>query len=486
MKVSKTKSAWLMLTALLLADLVLSLLCLPPRVGEAFAAPSDPAAAQQAPPAPSAEALHLLAGRSLVISSPARIVRVSIADPAVLDALVVTSSQILINGKVPGASSLVIWDETGQSQTFDVFVDLDVAELADKIRQVLPNQPIQAEARGGVITLTGRVSSQTVADRIVAISQAMVPKKENVVSLLEVPVSPTTGEVLLEVKFADVDRSTLNQFGINLLGTSPAKTVFTSSTGQFSPPTIQSGQSITGTATTTSTSAISSSGIPVTLGSLGNIFLFRPDINLGVLIQALQQKNLLQILAEPNVLAETGKEASFLAGGQFPFPVVQGATGGVPVVTIQFREYGVKLVFTPIITPDGLVHLKVAPEVSSLDFTNALTIQGFTIPSIASRRVETEMILQDGQSFVIAGLVNDQITEQLSKVPGLGDLPILGQFFRSRSVSKSKDELMIMVTPHIVHVASPPQQPPLPTFPDAFLPPVPTAKSPDKVNAKDR
>jgi pilus assembly protein CpaC len=146
----------------------------------------------------------------------------------------------------------------------------------------------------------------------------------------------------------------------------------------------------------------------------------------------------------------------------------------------------VKLVFTPVITPDGLVHLKVAPEVSSLDFTNALTIQGFTIPSIASRRVETEMILQDGQSFVIAGLVNDQITEQLSKVPGLGDLPILGQFFRSRSVSKSKDELMIMVTPHIVHVASPPQQPLLPTFPDAFLPPVPTVKSPDKVNAKDR
>ena len=167
-----------------------------------------------------------------------------------------------------------------------------------------------------------------------------------------------------------------------------------------------------------------------------NVFIFRSDINLGVAIQALEEKNLVQILAEPNVLAETGKEASFLDGGQFPFPVVQGATGGVPVVTIQFREYGVKLSFTPLITPEGLIHLKVAPEVSSLDYTNALTIQGFTIPSLATRSVQSEMILKDGQSFVIAGLVNNQVVEQFSKIPGLGDLPILGQFFKSRSVSE--------------------------------------------------
>ena len=209
-----------------------------------------------------------------------------------------------------------------------------------------------------------------------------------------------------------------------------------------------------------------------------NIFIFRPDLNLGAVIQALEQKNLLQILAEPNVLAETGKEASFLAGGQFPFPVIQGSTGGVPVVTIQFREYGVRLVFTPVITPDGLIHLKVAPEVSSLDYTNALTIQGFTIPSIASRRVESEMILQDGQSFVIAGLVNNQVTEQFSKIPGLGDLPVLGKLFKSRSINKSQDELLVMVTPRIVHMASAPKPPSLPQFPDTFLPPPAAPKSP--------
>jgi len=207
-----------------------------------------------------------------------------------------------------------------------------------------------------------------------------------------------------------------------------------------------------------------------------NVFMFRSDINLGVAIQALEEKNLVQILAEPNVMAESGKEANFLDGGQFPFPVVQGATGGVPVVTIQFREFGVKLSFTPIITAEGLIHLKVAPEVSSLDFTNALTIQGFTIPSLSTRSVQSEMILKDGQSFLIAGLVNNQVVEQFSKIPGLGDLPILGQFFKSRSVQKSQDELLVMVTPHIVRLDSPPKQPPLPQFPDTFMKPVPPAK----------
>jgi pilus assembly protein CpaC len=466
MKLSKTKSTWLKLTAVLLAAGPLAF------VGQAGAV----AAPQEAPAGPSAEALHVLAGRSLVITTQARIRRVSVADPAVLNAVVVGPTQILVNGKALGAASLVIWDETGQSQTFDVFVDLDLAEMAGKIQQVLPHEAIQVDARGGVVTLSGHVSSQAVADRVMAIAQAMVPKKENVVSLLEVPVAPTTGEVLLEVKFAEVDRSTLNQLGANLLSTSPAKTVFTTTTGQYAPPTLQSSTTISGTTTQTSTTAVSSSGVPITLSSLLNIFIYRPDINLGVVIQALQQKNLLQILAEPNVLAETGKEASFVAGGEFPFPVVQGATGGVPVVTIQFREYGVKLVFTPVITPDGLIHLKVAPEVSSLDYTNALTIQGFTIPSLSTRRVESEMILKDGQSFAIAGLVNNQLINQWSKIPGLGDLPILGYLFKSRSINKTQDELLVMVTPHIVHVASLPKVQPLPNFPEPFMPPLPATK----------
>src|SRR5271157_4207164 len=474
MKVPNNRNNLLTLGAMMLVVALLALLNGGARGGEAFAAQASPAAAQAAPPGPSAEALHLLVGRSLVISSQARIFRISVADPAIVDALAVSPTQILISGKSPGVASLVIWDETGQSQTFDAYVDMDVTEIVAKIHQVLPNEPVEVEARGGVITLSGLVSSQAVADHLLAVAQAMSTRKDNVISLLQVPV-PKSGEVLLEVKFADVDRSTLNQLGANILSTSPAKTIFSTTTGEFAPPTVQN-STITGATSTATTAAAIGAGVPITVSQLLNVFVFRSDINLGAIIQALEQKNLLQLLAKPNVLAETGKEASFLAGGQFPFPVVQGSTGGVPVVTIQFREYGVKLAFTPVITPEGLIHLKVAPEVSSLDYTNALTIQGFTIPSIATRSVQSEMILKDGQSFVIAGLVNDQVTEQFSKVPGLGDLPILGALFKSRSISKSKDELLVMVTPHIVRMDSPPKQPPLPQFPDTFLKPLPASK----------
>jgi len=475
MKVPNTRYHFLTPVGMILAVILLTLVNLGSRGEGMFAAQASPAAAQPGPPGPSAEALHLLVGRSLVITSQSRIFRVSVADPTIVDALVVSPTQILLSGKSPGVASLVIWDESGQSQTFDAYVDIDVSETVTKIRQVLPDEPIQVEARGGVITISGQASSQAVADHVLAIAQAMAIRKENVISLLQVPAAKS-GEVLLEVKFVDVDRSVLSQFGANLLSTSPAKTVFTTSTGQFSPPALQSGQTITGTSTSTQTTAVSSAGIPITLGQLLNVFIFRSDINLGVAIQALEEKNLVQILAEPNVLAETGKEATFLDGGQFPFPVVQGATGGVPVVTIQFREYGVKLSFTPLITAEGLIHLKVAPEVSSLDYTNALTIQGFTIPSLATRSVQSEMILKDGQSFLIAGLVNNQVVEEFSKIPGLGDLPILGQFFKSRSVQKSQDELLVMVTPHIVRLDSPPKQLPLPQFPDTFMKPSPPAK----------
>lgn len=473
MTVAKTRNNSLMLLATMLAFTLLAATDwgVPGRQLLAVQA----AAAQQPTPGPSMEALHLLVGRSLVISSPTRITRISVADAAIVDALAVSPVQVLISGKAPGVASLVIWDETGQSQTFDAYVDIDVAELAAKLHQVMPEEPVQVEARGGVVTLSGKVSSQEAADRVAAIAQAMVPGKNNIVSLLQIP-TPRSGEVLLQVKFADIDRSTLNQWGINFLSTSPAKTVFTTSTGQYAIPSIQSGQTITGSSSTTTTGAVSSAGVPITLGSLANIFIFRNDINLGAVIQALEEKNLVQVLAEPNVLAETGKEASFLAGGEFPFPVVQGATGGVPVVTIQFREYGVKLTFTPVINPEGLIHLKVKPEVSSLDYTNALTIQGFTIPSLATRSVQSEMILHDGQSFVIAGLVNNQVVEQLSKIPGLGNLPLLGKLFQSRSISKSQDELLILVTPHIVRLDSQPLQPPMPQFPSNFLTPLPLSK----------
>jgi pilus assembly protein CpaC len=225
------------------------------------------------------------------------------------------------------------------------------------------------------------------------------------------------------------------------------------STGQFG------GERISSVANPTSATT-------VTVNDLLNVFFFRPDINLGAAVRALQTKNLLQILAEPNLIAVNGKEASFLAGGEFPFPIVQPGAG-FTAVTIQFKEFGVRLKFTPVIMPNGNIHLRVVPEVSQLDFTNALTISGFTIPALSTRRADTEFELQDGQSFVIAGLMNNQITSVVNKVPGLGDIPILGNFFRSTSAQKNNAELMVLCTARKI---SPNTQPPaLPTNPQPFM-----------------
>jgi pilus assembly protein CpaC len=414
-------------------------------------------AESQGTPSGGPEALHLIVDRSLVVTSPAQITRVSLANPDICDAVVVSPTEILLNGKRAGATSLVIWGQSGQMQTFDVYVDLDVLDLTGDIRSTFPNEPVKVSVSKNIVTLSGHVSSAAVADKILELAQSMVPNKNSVVSLLAVP-APPTGEVLLKVRFAEVDRSAIKQLGVNIMSLPGAKNVGTISTGQYSPPGLaQLGGSTGG----------------YTLGSLLNVFVFRPDINLASTIQALQTQNLLQILAEPNVLTESGKEASFLSGGEFPFPMLQstGAGGGVPAITIQFRQFGIKLDFTPTILADDEIHLKVSPEVSSLDYANALTITGFTVPALAVRRVQSEMELRDGQSFVIAGLMDNRVTKTLQKIPGLGDIPLLGKIFQSESLNKNKTELLVLVTPQIVHPLPPGQVPAGPQFPMKFLPP---------------
>lgn len=431
----------------------------------------QPEPAQQAVPDTN-ERLHLLVGRSLVISSPTRVKRVSIADPNIADAIVISPYQVLLNGKAPGGVSLVIWDESDQSQTFEIFVDLDILGLSQKIREVFPNEPIRVEASKDLVMISGHASSRAAENQILAIVSAVTPK---VVNLMEAPVPPTLGEILLQVKFAEVDRSNLNQFGINLFSpgisaTGPGSTIGAVGTGEYSAPSLSSLASSSSSVGTSSAQLATN----FSFSNLLNFFIFRPDINLGATIDDLQQRNILQILAEPNVLTETGKEASFLEGGEFPYPVVQSSVSG-NAITIQFREYGVRLTFTPTIMENGLIHLKVRPEVSALDYSNALTISGFTIPALSTRRVESEMDLSDGQSFAIAGLVDDRVTKLMSKVPGLGDLPVLGQLFRSISFSKSKTELLILVTPRIVKPVSPGQIPTGPQFPVPFMAPAASA-----------
>ena len=435
-------------------------------------APASAAAVPaQAPVAPSSQGqesaepqtLHLLVGRSLVITSPSRIKRVSLADPEIAEAIVVSPTQVLVNGKKPGGVSLLLWDEADQSQAFEVSVDIDVLGLSQKIHEVFPNENVHIDTSKDVVIITGKISSSVVADKILEVVKGAAPK---VTSMMEIP-PPLTGEILLQVRFAEVDRSAVTQLGFNILSTGVGKTIGSITTGQFggtSPFSISDSFPIKAGGTSPVEGTVSQ-----TVTNALNIFLYNPNIHLATVIQALQSKNLLQILAEPNLMTESGKEASFLAGGEFPYPLVTSVGSGSPAISVQFKEFGIRLNFTPILSADGTIHLKVKPEVSTLDFSNGVTISGFVLPALSTRRVESEMSLADGQTFAIAGLVDNRVTEILSKVPGIGDIPVLGKLFQSKSLSKSKNELLVIVTPHIVHPSSPDQVPHGPNFPQPFL-----------------
>jgi pilus assembly protein CpaC len=390
--------------------------------------------------------LRVMVGKSLLINTTERLKRISVTDPAIAFAQVITPTQILVHGKTPGEVSLLIWDELERSRSFDLRVDVDVSAAAEEEHRVFPDEQIAVTPSRAAVVLSGHVSTEDVAKRAGELASAYSPKVVNVLTFGPVGAQ----EVLLQVKFAEVDRTALTQLGFNFISTGAANTngvISTQQFGGFGPQTVTpSTQTTTGTTTST------------TINNALNLFLFRSDINLGATIEALQTKNLLQILAEPNLIALNGKEASFLAGGQFPFPIVQPGAG-FTAVTISFKEFGVRLQFTPVIMPNGNIHLKVAPEVSTLDFANALTISGFTVPALSTRKAETEFELQDGQSFVIAGLIDNRVTDIYNKIPGLGDIPILGNFFRSKSLQKSNSELMVLCT---VRRISPNAEPPAP------------------------
>ncbi|MFZ0318805.1 MAG: pilus assembly protein N-terminal domain-containing protein, partial [Candidatus Sulfotelmatobacter sp.] len=342
--------------------------------------------------------LRVMVDKSLLINTTERLKRISVTDPSVAYATVITPTQILVHGRAPGEVSLLIWDELERSRSFDLRVDVDVSACAEEEHRVFPDEQISVTPSRAAIVLSGHVTTEDVAKRAGELAAAY---SKNVVNVLTFgPVGAQ--EVLLEVKFAEVDRSALAQLGANIFSTGAANLVGTSTTGQYGGFSSQSisqtqGQSPPFTATQT-------------ISSVLNMFLFQPNIHLGAVIEALETKNLLQILSEPTLIAVNGKKSSFLAGGQFPFPIVQPGAG-FTAVTISFKEFGVKLEFTPVIMPNGNIHLTVAPEVSTLDFADALTISGFTIPALSTRKAETEFELRDGQSFVIAGLIDNRVTD---------------------------------------------------------------------------
>jgi len=415
-------------------------------------APAQPSAPSSAPATPTmgegateGQSVHILVGHSVVIRTESRLRRVLVGNAAVVSTSTTAPNEVVVTAAAPGSSSVVLWQENNTSRIIEVFADVDVSMLRDALQRGFPGEAIQVEAEEGRVVLTGAVSSQPVAEQVLKMALTF---SKDVVNSLRVAV-PRQKQILLKVKFAEVDRTKLQSFGINLLSTGATNTIGSVTTQQFGNVGLGDSGKLTSQIGASPHGFTSSN----TITDLLNIFLFRPDLNLGATIKDLQQRNLLQILAEPNLLAASGEPAKFLAGGELPYPVLQG-TAGAQTVTIQFKPFGVKLEFTGTVESDNVIRLKVLPEVSSLDFSNAITISGFTLPAISTRNAETVVELKDGQSFGIAGLIDNRTSMVLSKVPGIGDVPILGQLFRSRNINKTNTELMVIVTPSIVDPAA--------------------------------
>ena len=416
---------------------------------------------QQVSAPASQETLRVSEGKSLVVNSNETIKRVSVTNDQIATAIVISPTQVLIHGLKAGTVSFLMWNEQEQVRAFDlrvIAVPMNLEPLRTTLGKVLPGQDIRVSQSGSSIVLTGTVPSTAIADQAAAVAKT---ETASIVSLLTVPAPPTQA-IMLEVKFAEVQRNAAQQLGANLFSTGALNTPGTISTQQY--PSVSSNGEVK-SAIGGSLSGFTSS---FQLTDLLNIFVFRPDLNLGLMIKALQQRSLLQTLAEPNLLALGGKEASFLAGGEFPVPIIQGGTG-TPTVSVSFKEFGVRLKFVANPNPDGTINLHVTPEVSSLDYASAVTLSGFLIPALTTRRAETDVQLRDGQSFAIAGLLDNRVTRIRNKVPWLGDVPILGKLFQSENFSKAKSELLVMVTPHLVKPLDAVQSAPMPTFPVPFM-----------------
>jgi len=409
-------------------------------------------------------------GRSTLVDIGSPIARVSLTSADIADALVTGQSQLLVHGKTPGSISMFVWDRAGAVKRYEIAVQRDLARLNDQVKQLFPNEHIEATSNGKSVVLSGMVSSKDVGEKAVAVAAGYVDKPADVVNLFQIQAGPRSNQVLLRVRFAEVSRSAMSEFGMSIF-TSPTgihNNVGRVTTQQYPAP---------GYTDLAWTKADSSFGSDVTSaeGKLAfsdflNVFLLNQKYDLGVLIKALQNRGLFQSLAEPNLVAESGKEASFLAGGEFPVPIAQGSGANIGV-SIMFKEFGIRLNFTPTVNGDR-VHLKVRPEVSTLDYGNAVLLSGFRIPSLSTRRAETELELGNGQTFAIAGLMSNQMQNTMQKVPGIGDIPILGYLFRSQAAKRDQTELVVMITPEILPNNSPGVTPNLPRYPDTFLPPL--------------
>jgi pilus assembly protein CpaC len=367
-------------------------------------------------------------GTSALITTVSPVERVALGDPQIADAIAVSPTELLVNGQQVGSTSLLVWDRAGRVQMYTIEVTPDIGALERQIRMLFPDLPVRLSATGEAVVVSGTVRDALAARRILEIVRASGARVINNM------IAPSALQVLLHVRIAEVNRSAIQALGADLFFRDPHRYGDVSELETLNVETLSSG--------------------------LVRLFLLGDNgASLDAMIRALRSTGDFRSLAEPNLVTLEGEEASFLAGGEFPFPSVQG--GQQQQVTIEWREFGVRLNFTPHVTNDGSIRLNVSPEVSALDFANGLQFAGFVVPALLTRRASTDVELRPGQHLAIAGLLDNQQEVNVSKIPLLGDLPIIGTFFSMRERRDRQTELLVIVTPYIVEPTdAPPAIPP--------------------------
>ena len=381
-------------------------------------------------------AVNVLVGQSRVINFDRPVGRFSVSNPEIAEAVLVTPDQVLVNGKAFGQVNFIAWEQSGgQYLVFDVYVRANLSLIDSQIRALFPKDDIRLSQANGSVVISGSVSDPKVSSQVDSVVQAAGFKTVN---MLATPVK-NVSQVQLQVRVAEVNRTKLRDYGTSFSAMPQGGTVGYVNSG--------GGPSQLGDTTTSPLGAV----FDTVLSPALNLFIFNRQINTGAMLRMLRTQGAFRELAEPNLIAMDGQQASFLAGGEFPVPVVQGGGSGSSVaMSVEFKEYGVRLNFKPTIIDEDHIRLELEPEVSTIDFANGVRFNGFIIPALKTRRAKTGIELRDGQSFALAGLLDNSETRTLSRIPVVSDIPILGNLFKSKSFQKSETELMFIVTAVLV------------------------------------
>lgn len=401
------------------------------------------------------KSIEVSVDQSVHLETPWPVKRVSVTNPEVADVKVLSPEQILVMGKAVGTTDLLMWSEDEKAVQVQVQVELDLTEVKTRLRELFPNADLEVSRSKGTILIKGQVSR---VEEAMYLKQYMDTRGVNYVDMTRVA-GPQ--QVLLKVRVAEVSRSAVREMTVNLFHTSDnffGGSQIGSSGGPFNPISIgvEDGSIVTESLPFTFTEDVS-------VSSGATMFFGFPRAELEFFLRALAENQYLRLLAEPNLVTRSGEEASFLAGGEFPVPVVQSVgSGGGTSISIEYKEFGVRLNFRPVVLGEGTIRLRVRPEVSELSDVGSVSVEGFTVPALISRRADATLELNSGETFAMAGLISQTTRARNSRIPGLGNLPVLGTLFRSVRYQREETELVVLVTASLVQ---PLRRNPLPPTP---------------------